>query len=218
MKEKLLKTSSQNKFDTVSNGALFVAIGCAALLTLIVLGYLKFTGLEHKVVQRDAPANKMEIMIKEEIQAKLPAPKSKMFAPKLDEITGRWLVTFGKKSMAELVLVNQKFELIYTDDPQGRYRKYSKGDYKYDERNGKITLYPSKAAGMPKAIRGVKYKIMTLRHYDIFIYKKNDDHNLYFLAPEYQVISKSFHPLFLYADYMGAPVLTFSPVIAGKSK
>ncbi len=159
----------------------------------------------------------MQSSIQDKVQAKLPALKNEMTAPKENELIGKWVTKFGASSIAEITLVSGKFELIYTDDPQGRARKYSKGNYKYDEKVGKITLYPSKAAGAPKPISGVAYKIMTLRHYDIFISRKSGEQDIYFTAPDFQIISKNFHPLFLYADYAGAPVLKFSPVQASKS-
>ena len=212
MKEKLLKPQKSNKFDSQDCSTLFFAVGFAALLTLGILGYLKLSGIENKTVEITSIPNKRQLIMQEKIQIKLPALKNKMLIPLADELVGKWFTTFGASSIAELTMVNNNFELIYTSDSQGRIRKYSRGNYKYDEQSGKITLYPSKEAGKPKEIKGVGYKILTMRHYDIFISKKSDDYNLYFLAPEYEIASKNFHPLFLYADYEGAPVLKFSPV------
>ncbi len=157
-----------------------------------------------------------QISIKKKMQAKLPSNKDDMIPPNASEIIGKWFSKFGKDSIAEITFINGRFELIYTDDPQGWFRKYSKGTYKYYEDSGKITLYPSNEFGKPKAIPGVSYKIMTLRHYDMFLLKQPNGRDIYFSAPETQLVSKNYHPLFLYTDYSGAPVLKFSPLILEK--
>ncbi len=188
---------------------LIIIVIAAALMAFFIFGYLnisKTTDVETNI------KTAMQRSIEAKIQAKLPVPKDEMVIPSADGIAGKWSTKFGGSSIAEITLVNGRFELIYTNDPQGRARKYSKGNYKYDASTGRITLYPSKKAGTPKPIAGVSYKIMTLRHYDIFISKKSGEDGLYFTAPEAQIVAKNFHPLFLYADYEGAPVLKFSPV------
>ncbi len=217
MKENLLKPcKKEDRFNSKSRSVLFFAIGFSALLTIIIIGYIKLSGMEDKVVEIIPVSNERQIKIQEQIQAKLPIQEDKMIPPPIGELKGRWFTTFGTSSIAEITIAaNNQFELIYTSDPQGRARKYSKGSYKYDEKSGKITLYPSKKAGKPKAIKGVSYRILTMRHYDIFISKNPGEHDLYFTAPKHDIISKNFHPLFLYADYSGAPVLKFSPVQVG---
>ncbi len=187
----------------------------AGFIIAIVMTYISVSKNASKEETQTLPA--MQRSIQNKVQAKLPAPQAEMIMPKSKDIAGKWFTKFGKSSIAEITLVKGRFELIYTDDPQGRARKYSKGKYKYDENKGKITLYPSKAAGAPKPISGVTYKRLTLRHYDIFISKERGGSDIYFTAPDFQIISKNFHPLFLYADYAGAPVLRFSPSSSNKS-
>ncbi len=224
MKDKLLKNDNRILTgDDKTQGALFAAIAFAALLSVAILLYVKFSHFGEdadnvdavQVIGGEAPMPTQE-RIKQDIQAKLPIEKQDMVTPKLSEIRGKWFTTFNEHSIAEITIADGQFELIYTQDPQGRARRYSRGNIKYNEKNGYIRLYPSKEAGPPKPIRGVTYKVMTMRYYDIQLFKNPKEADLYFVAPQYQVLSKRFHPLFLHADFSGAPVLKFSPVQVGQ--
>ncbi len=194
---------------------IYLTLGLAALLTLAILGYKSFSNTEQPnrpaTKTREKPESSQAAMQKK-IQAKLPNQKNKMVIPAKNELQGKWHTTFNQTARANLTITEKNFELIYTDDPKTRKRKYSRGFYKYNEKTGEITLYPSKKYGKPAPIPGVTYKILTTRHFNIFISKEQESSTLYLTAPEHEIISKSFHPLFLYADYTGAPVLKFSPI------
>lgn len=213
MMKKFFKSEDGNPLDKKWNRALFMAIAFAAVVTSVVLLYVYFSEKReeqpHKVaVNTAAPAH---ISAADKIQEKLPQAKNQMMIPVTDLLTGKWFTTFGASSIAEITFSDDTYEIIYTDDPQGALRKYSRGFFKYEPKTGKLSLYASKDSGEPEVIPGVVYDVLTLRHYDVYLKQKADAPDLYFIAPEYTVATKTFHPLFLYADYTGAPVLKFSP-------
>lgn len=211
VKKAPVKTSRNEK----GTGALFLAIGFAAVLSICVLAYERLMLPEEALngtVEVTSHIDQKRQDMRDKIQDKLPIKREDMRHPSKQDITGRWFTTFGKAGIAEITMAGDLFELIYTQDPKGRVRQYVRGKLVYDEKSGKATLYPSRDLGPPKAISGVVYKILTMRHYDVFISRKQGDNALYFMPPEYAIASKNIHPLFLFADYNGAPVLAFSPV------
>lgn len=218
MKTECLKLRPKNDIGTKTGGALFLALSSAALLTLGVLGYLKFSDMDKMDVS--APTSAVEVtgalasptVMQEKIRAKLPAARDEMVVPLRAALQGKWMALFGHGGVVHLNISDDTFEVIYMQTPQSAMRKYSRGFYEYDERMGKITLSPSRAAVMPAPVAGVYYKILTMRPYDIFISKLQDDVSLYFIAPESEIITKNYYPLFSYADFDGAPVLQFSPM------
>ncbi|MGH1404300.1 MAG: hypothetical protein ACRBDL_08650 [Alphaproteobacteria bacterium] len=224
MKDKLLKNDNRVLTgDDKTQGAVFLAIAFAALVSVAILLYVRFNHFGEGSGDADSAITiESEVhiptqeRIKRDIEAKLPGSQQDMVHPTLAEINGKWFATFKEHSIAEITIEDGQFELIYTQDPQGRARRYSRGKIKYTEKTGYIRLYPSKEAGAPKPIRGVTYKPLTMRYYDIQLFKKAGESDLYFIAPQYQVLTKRFHPLFLYADFSGAPVLQFSPVQLGQ--
>ncbi len=212
--KKKLKTSEKTARDVKRNKILFMAIAFAVVITIGVMGYFKFTGKDKDVSHpiHVGATGSIDHRSQKGIDSKLPQNSAEMSIPSADAIKGKWFVAFGMASIAELVLDEQDFQIIYTNDPKGALRKYSIGKYNYDERSGKLTLYPSREMGEPDAVQGVFYTVLTMRNYDIYLKKKFDEADLYFIAPAYTVATKTFHPLFSYADFNGAPVLKFLPV------
>ncbi len=224
MKENLLKARTKSETDLKSGGPLLFAIAFAAILTFLILGYLRFSG-ESKisqpsnVVRHEGSQNSVAAVEQErrdKIQEKLPENKSAMVPAILEDFEGEWVTKFKSGAFARFKFRSSEFEVEYLAAPGTTIRKHSRGYFKYDEKTGKITLYPSKNGPMePES--GITYKMLTARQYDMYISKKRDDTAaLYFIAPEYQISSKSYYPLFSYADFGGAPVLRLDRVVAAK--
>ena len=165
-----------------------------------------------RTIRKDTRTLFAQKKAQEGVQKKLPAKKDAMIPPSQYEIQGRWAAAFGGDEFLEITIVGDDFELIYTNDPTGVQRQYSRGKIKYRESDGTLFLYPSKGAGKPDAIPGVKYKVMTWRSYELHVLRKPDTRDLYFMAMPSQLMSRQFHPIFSYADYAGAPVIHFLPV------
>ncbi|PCI55499.1 MAG: hypothetical protein COB36_07710 [Alphaproteobacteria bacterium] len=218
MKEERLNPQGENNIGSKTEGALFLAMSFFALLTLGILGYLKFSGMDQPpvfgsaVVQEDVVLQTALTPIQQNIAGKLPASRDVMVAPQKVALQGKWVSLFVHGGVVNLSFSDENFEIIYMKSSDSSVRKYSRGHYQYNEETGKITLYPSKDSGMPAPVADVYYKILTMRHYDIFILKMVDDVSLYFVAPEAEIPQKNYYPLFSYADYDGAPVLQFFPM------
>lgn len=214
MKKKFFKAESAHPLDKKWSRAQFMAIVFATFISIAVLLYIyvveKNTGGPHMIAVK--PSASVDSQARGKIQEKLPQARDQMKIPLPKAIQGKWSVSFGASSIAQITLDEEEFEIIYTEDPKGALRKYSRGAFRYNEETGKLSLYPSREAGEPDAVAGVHYEVLTMRHYDVFLKKKEGVPALYFIAPAYTVPSKSFHPLFLHADYSGAPVLKFNPV------
>ena len=227
MKEDILKVRNSGSGSLTTGRALYLAIALGAVLTFIVLVVLKFsntgTGKVVQVVQDRDRINReisetRQKKISDSIQGKLPDKRANMVIPGLEELRGFWATTFDDGALVTLRMDGKVFEVIYSATPTSDIRKYSKGYYTYDEKTGRLTLKPSREAGTPKETPGVKYKILTMRQFDINLSHERDRSSLYFIAPEEQIIGKRYHPLFSYADYAGAPVLKFSPISTKQAK
>ena len=220
MKEERLTPQRKNKISTKTEGALFLAMSFFALLTVGILGYLKYSGMDQPpVLASQVVVVKEEVAVKTaltpmqgKIQAKLPAARDMMVVPLKDALQGKWVSLFEHGGVVNLSISGDSFEIVHMQALDSAVRKYSRGSYSYDGRTGKITLYPSQDAGAPAPVQGVHHKILTMRPYDMFVSKMADDVSLYFIAPEEKIVTKDYYPLFSYADYDGAPVLQFFPM------
>lgn len=220
MRDKKIKNEAIiHKPNEKAQAAIFLSMAVAAILSLVILLYLKIsdTGADQSLNGSEVTqVLNMEEKASAAIQEKLPMPRNEMVVPNDDAIQGKWFTTFGDHGVIEIWFGGGKYELVSTTDPQGRYRRYSKGNYRLREKDGQVSLFPSSAEGAPKKIAGVAYQSMSMRNYDIYLKINPGAGELYFMAPEYQVRTKSFHPIFLFSDYTGAPVLKFSPVQVGE--
>lgn len=220
IRKKIIKSDSKKSEvleGAKNSGALFLAIAFAAFLSVAVLLYLRFRHMEYVeakpvlIEQGIITPKSGKKLVNSRIQDKLPEGIDSMVVPSFPEFQGQWISFFDRGGFAEFNITGDLFEVVYMDKIQARTKKYSKGRVKYNARSGKLTLYPDQSFPAPIAARGVRYKILTTRIFEIFVKKPANEHTLYFMAPEYTVKSKSYHPLFLLADYGGAPVLMFSP-------
>lgn len=214
MKEERSSHRKKNNICSKTEGALFLAMSFFALLSIGILGYLKISELDKSPASILPASNVVPSLspMQKKIQDKLPVPRGDMVAPIIDVLQGKWVSLFEHGGIVNLSLFDDRYEIVYMQSVNAAVRKYSKGRYSYDGKNGKITLYPMKDVGTPAPVAGVSYKILTMRHYDIYISKLVDDVSLYFIAPESSIAQKNYYPLFSYADYGGAPVLQFSPM------
>lgn len=215
MKSKRIKKDTQNQVGAKSNAAFFAFITFAAVISVLILGYLRFSDTGKAVIEVEGKKSdvvRAQDKIKDGIQAKLPETRAEMFYPSANSIEGRWYAKIGESGIAEIDLDGENFELVYVQTPQDRIRKFSKGTYKYSALTGNLELSP-KGGETPREIKGVGYQILTMRNFKIQILKKKDDPKLYYTAHEYDVPGKTYHPIFLYDDYAGSPVLEFNPVV-----
>ncbi|MGH1378869.1 MAG: hypothetical protein ACRBB3_08615 [Alphaproteobacteria bacterium] len=218
MKEERSSHRKKNNICSKTEGALFLAMSFFALLSIGVLGYIKVSELDKSSVSIlptsniTKPESKIVLTpIQQKIQDKLPVVRGDMVVPDIGALQGSWVSLFQHGGVVNLSLFGESYEIVHMKDIKSSIREYSKGRYSYDANSGKITLSPVKEMGAPDPVKGVSYKVLTMRKYDIFVSKVSDDVSLYFIAPEELIPQKNYHPLFSYADYDGAPVLQFSP-------
>lgn len=212
MKNKMPKHQPKKRVEPGFSGALLIAIVLAVLSASGILVYLKLSYWgkfqESKSV---SVVSEKKMKIKDAINEKLPVKKRNMSRPSLEELKGKWFTVFNENAIAEITLGDKVFEIIFTQDAQGRERKYSRGIYYYDPKLGMLSLRPDRRMGEPEEIEGVRYKVLTARPFTFYVLREPGSRDLHFTALEEDVTAKQFHPLFLYADYSGAPVLKFSP-------
>lgn len=215
MKHKRFKQDPKKQIGAKSNTTLFIFITFAAILSVLILGYLRFFGDVETVIEV-APKKQLRVAerMKNEIDDKLPQVRSEMFYPSEQAISGRWYSRIGSEGITEITFNGDEFELIYVSSAQSYVRKYSKGKFTYDQETGDLGLFPVKGEKPDANIKGVRYKILTMRRFHVMVSQKIGDPALYLVARERDVPGKNYHPLFLYDDFAGAPVLRFSPVAA----
>jgi len=211
LKNKILMPNHKKRKGEAASSAVFLAVALVALVIICVFVYVLLFGRDQDMVvtPQAAPSEAM-IKATAAINKKLPQEQEKMGSVDAGVFKGRWVSMMGQNKIAELVFAGDQFEIIYTADPQGRMRKYSRGRFTYNPKKGVLNLRPSRADGEPAPIRGVTYSVLTMRAFDVEVKRQNGDDALYFIAEKETVLSKRVHPLFLYADYTGAPVLKFS--------
>ncbi len=212
MKKKMVNAHPEPTSEPAYGRAVFVAVAFAAVFAAGILTYLKISHYKEKEsIRTENVPSASAVAVKDAIDSKLPEPKKNMARPSLKELKGTWLTNFGNNSIAEVTLGDKVFEIIFTQDAQGRQRKFSRGVFYYDPSLGMLSLRPDRKMGEPAKIPGVTYKVLTMRPFTFHVLKEAGSYDLHFTALEDDVIAKRFHPLFLYADYAGAPVLKFSP-------
>tara|TARA_R110001592_G_scaffold3525_6_gene19813 strand:- start:9296 stop:9955 length:660 start_codon:yes stop_codon:yes gene_type:complete len=213
MKNRRVKRGSGSQIGTKFNAALFAFVAFAAVVSILILGYLRFSDVGNAVIEVQ-PKNQhaAQKVAQDKIQAKLPETRAEMLHPSVDAIEGRWFSRIGKSGIAEITLGEGIFEIVYVEKPQDLLRKFSKGVYEYDAISGHLELYPKREAQPSLQMKGIRYKILTMRNYQMVVSQKKDDPALYFIAKERDIPGKLYHPLFVYDDFKGAPVLQFMPV------
>lgn len=219
MAEKTKKRTGANYLKSSTKvdltGVMVLAFGISAVLGVGIYASLKYLKKNESHVSIDVAQDGIEQAIirdKQVLAQKLPKNVQNMSYPSFESIKGNWKISFGSSGVAVIFLADNLFQLTVTTDPKGAVRQYSRGNLVYEQSTGKLSLIPSTDVGAPDPVKGVTYKVLTMRPYDIYISQEKRDPSLYFIAPQKDVAGKTYHPLFLQADYSGAPVLKWQRI------
>ncbi|HBR68324.1 MAG TPA: hypothetical protein DEA55_02995 [Rhodospirillaceae bacterium] len=133
------------------------------------------------------------------IPEKIP-DQSTLALPSEKQLAGSWTANFGSDKAFLQISGNNAFQLIFTSGAEGGVRKYSRGMLTYDSSTGSLILQPDSALGEPKAVEGVTYKILTMRRYQVNLYKDKDESVIYWKPGTIEGRSDQVHPLFLFTN------------------
>ena len=223
MKHIRFKADPKKQIGARSNTTLFIFVSFAAILSVVVLGYLKLTdhggdaligvGGDNKQIVATPP---LVDRLNQKVRAALPDGGDGMVHPRAAQLYGRWFTSISSDGIAEFTFKPSGYELIYVDSPQSPLRKFSVGKYNYDPNTGYLGLFPEYNAMPAQIHEGAAYKIITSRNFQMVVLQKPDDSGIYMTAHERDLAGKNYHPIFLIGDYNKAPVLKFMPVSAAK--
>ncbi|MFP4098193.1 MAG: hypothetical protein ACLFP8_03795 [Alphaproteobacteria bacterium] len=222
MKNKILKPKSKKQNAVRANIAFFVFLSFAAILSVVILEsiYLFYDSpgepvdvyeIEHSEVGEHTRAG-LEQRMKEEIRSVLPEDYNNVYYPEERLLYGRWYTRIGQSGIAEFTFLPDSYELIYVHHPRSLLREYSKGRFDYDPETGLLGLFPLRNAQPSLQHEKIRYKIMTMRKYQMLLLKHHDKPTLYMVANERDLAGKNYHPLFMYESLDAVPVLAFEPV------
>ena len=229
MKTKRVRKDNPSKSNAKANAAFFAFVTFAAILSVAILGYLRFSdsgkaviGVETKNHRHKAQSTEPQLTTQEKITKgiddKLPEARNSMAFPSAEEIKGKWYTSVGPSGIAEIDFSDDGYELVYVQSPQDRLRHFSKGIYTYNPSIGYLDLQPVRDAEPTVQSSAIDYKMITTRKYRMNVFNKDGDPALYIAAQDHDVIGKTYHPIFMYDDYAGAPVLRFKPLKAQEQK
>lgn len=214
--QKDYKNMGKSSLGKDLTGVMVLALGVSAVLGVGIYGAIKyFKNRDAVSIVNAEPGNAIEEAIARDaavLAQKMPAKPSEMMHPDFEALKGSWKLTYGVHGVAVLTVADDFFQITMTSDPTGAQRTYSRGFFEYTPQDGKLSLVPSPKAGEPEQITGVQYKSLTQRAYDVYLSQKQGDPALYFAAPQQDVAGKTYHPMFLFIDYNGAPVLKWEKV------
>lgn len=135
----------------------------------------------------------------EPVPEKIP-DQSTLALPSEKQLAGSWSANFGSDKAFLQISGNNAFQLIFTSGAEGGVRKYSRGMLTYDSSTGALILQPDSALGEPKPVDGVTYKILTMRRYQVNLYKDKDGSGIYWKPGTIEGRSDQIHPLFLFTN------------------
>ncbi len=194
--------------DLIGVGVL--AIGVAAFLGVGYLAFAKWGKGPEDVAANEASADEAAPVCVNCGSGKLLKPaqplpsKGRLARPKEGDLAGSWQADFGV-SKAFIQISKGAFELIYTDDPRGRNRRYSRGRYDYDPKTGVLILKPKGDLGKPSGA-GIIYNILTMRQYGVDVFKDKRSGALYWKPAAIEDHNDQTHPLFLYTNRKEATI------------
>lgn len=223
MKIKRVKKDNPSKSNAKANAAFFAFVTFAAIVSVAILGYLRFSdsgkaviGVETKNHRHKAQSTEPQLTTQEkitkDIDAKLPQARDAMSFPSAEMLKGKWYTSIGPSGIAEFDFDGETYELVYVQSPQDRLRHFSKGTYTYNPNVGYLDLQPVRDAQPTVQSSAIEYKILTTRKYRVNVFTKSGDPALYIAAQDHEVLGKTYHPIFIYDGYDGAPVLKFKPL------
>ncbi len=134
---------------------------------------------------------------------------SDLIIPNHADIKGRW-VSDVNGGMVDVTVTGRYFQIFYAPSPDLWVIKYSKGYYVYDDSSGIITLMPALEL-KPPHVKGVLYKVITARNYDVILRKDNKGQLFWFPPPE-ALKSRVMHPIFLYTGIQKRPFVRWKRV------
>ncbi len=225
MKNKRFTVNPKKQVGARSNTPLFVFVSFAAILSVVILGYLKLSDrggealvsvTQENQVLTLKPTPSLEERMKEQVRNALPDGGQNMVPPGAAELYGRWFTNIGAYGIAEFTFKSDGYELVYTDSPQSKRRDFSKGKFSYDPNTGYLGLFPENKAVPSEHYKGIRYRTITTRNFQMVVLRKSGDSKLYMSAHERDLAGKNYHPLFMYEAYDNVPVLEFKPVVATK--
>lgn len=229
MKNKLLKVDSEKQVGAKTNAAFFVFVAFAAICSVCILGYLRFSDSGDAVIQvapkpwqgatqENPSASTTEVAQKslgvESVSNDLLKKDEEVLYPALNFIKGKWLTSIAETGIAELSLMDKEFELVYMASPNSAVQKYVKGTYEYDALTGHLGLYPQRDVKLSQPVEGVTYKVLTLRKYLMVVTYNKGERDIKLSAHERDIPGKSYHPLFVYNNLGRDPSLTFTPLLS----
>lgn len=236
MKNKRFKIDPRKQIGAKSNVPFFIFVAFAAILSALVLGYLRFSdygsgafiGIHRggkvlegvpndSAVLMPSPAEQM----KERIAKALPDDaRGMVFPSSKTQIHGRWYTHIAPQGVVEVTFMPDSFEIIYVDSPDAKIRKYSKGQYSYDPQSGDLGLFPVRGTEPSEEYqyKGMRYEVLTMRNFQMRLLQKQGEAGFYMVAKERDLAGKNYHPLFFYEAYDGTPVFKFMPVDFGREK
>ncbi len=194
-------------------GVTVLAVGVAAVIGVGYLAYARFGGgeqeqsdiaaSEQQSEQQDAEPNEKVAAVrksgKESTAPESLPSKRKLATPKEKELTGSWQADFGS-TKAFLQMSDGAFQLIYVTNDSGSLRKYARGRYTYDADQGALVLLPKRSSGKPVPVKGVRYKILTMRDYAILVFREKRSGALYWKPGSLEERDDHIHPLFFLTD------------------
>ncbi len=226
MKYKRLKVDPKKQIGAKSNTTLFIFVSFAAILSVIILGYLKLSDhgsgeligveKEKQFAQNVVPTPPLTERLQQKVREALPDGGEGMTSPSAGQLLGRWFTNIAPGGIAEFTFTSKGYELIYVGSLQSPLRKYSVGKYNYNPRTGSLGLFPDYDAKPARPQKGARYKVMTMRNFQMIILQKPDEFGIYMTAHERDLAGKNYHPIFLMETHDKAPVMKFMPVSAAK--
>jgi hypothetical protein len=223
MKHKRFKIDPRKQIGAKSNTTLFIFVSFAAILSVVVLGYLKLSdhggneiiGVDKEkgvVTANVVPSLPIKERLKKKLSEALPDGGVGMIHPDARELLGRWYTSIGLDGIAEFTFTSKGYELVYVTSPQSPLRQFSVGKYSYDPATGFLGLFPEYDAKPARPQEGAAYRVLTSRNFQMVVLKKPDESSLFMTAHERDLAGKNYHPIFLMESHNKSPVLEFMPV------
>lgn len=187
-------------------GLAVLGLGLLAFVSLGYVAYAKFTRSSPAPVQESEASLEAPMRVPTDAPAAAPKDEKPSFSempPAENMLEGNWHAGFTD-AQAYLQMKEGAFQLIYTQGPEARYRKYARGTYTYDQSRGVLTLKPQRSFGEPAAAPGVAYDILTMRTYNVFVGRDAKSGDLFWAAQKEGTRRDKIHTLFLITNSDGA--------------
>ncbi|MFP4312953.1 MAG: hypothetical protein ACLFR0_01390 [Alphaproteobacteria bacterium] len=182
-------------------GIFIFALGFAAFIAVLYLGYVRFYkggNAENSSLEETARAEKtdtIEAYLGEE------ADQQTMRKASYDEITGQWEAVNNRYTAHFNLTPDRQFQIILFLDPQGYERHISWGRLRYDEEQGVLEFKPS-FAPLPDVEDG-EIKTLTRREYALMPLYDTSNNTLALVPRIIEGRRDQVHPIFSKMDRSG---------------